>query len=307
MTLVPLILPEFSRLTAGPQSGQRILHGFFSRQGGGSQGIYRALNCSLQSQDRREDVLQNRELVRRYFCHNFGSSGGGEDENAGQVQGQVQGQVRGQVQGQGVSLHSLRQIHSAECKTITELEAAEREQGICAAEELMGDGLVSDRPGEILAVLTADCAPVLFYGYKESGAAVIGAAHAGWQGALKGICEATLDAMLKLGAQKSSLCAAVGPCLGREDFAVSNDFPDQFFAQDAGAERFFKMMKGQLHFDFESYVADRLVKFGLDRQKIARAGQNTYALEDQYFSFRRATHRREPDYGRQISAIMIEM
>lgn len=293
--LDPLILPEFSRLTGDPQSGQGILHGFFSRQGGVSQGIYRALNCSLQSQDRREDVLQNRELVRQYFCHNFGPSGGGGDENAGQVRGQ------------GVSLHSLRQIHSAECKTIPELEAAEREQGICAAEELMGDGLVSDRPGEILAVLTADCAPVLFYGYKESGAAVIGAAHAGWQGALKGICEATLDAMLKLGAQKSSLCAAVGPCLGREDFAVSNDFPDQFFAQDAGAERFFKMMKGQLHFDFESYVADRLVKFGLDRQKIARAGKNTYALEDQYFSFRRATHRREPDYGRQISAIMIEM
>lgn len=285
MTLVPLILPEFSRLTGGPQSGQRILHGFFSRQGGVSQGIYRALNCSLQSQDRREDVLQNRELVRRYFFHNVDY-------------------LRG---GQGVSLHSLRQIHSAECKTITELETSEREQGICAAEELMGDGLVSDRPGEILAVLTADCAPVLFYGYKESGAAVIAAAHAGWQGALKGICEATLDEMLKLGTQKSSLCAAVGPCLGREDFAVSNDFPDQFLAQDAGTEQFFKMIKGQLHFDFESYVADRLVKFGLDRQKIARAGQNTYALEDQYFSFRRATHRREPDYGRQISAIMIDM
>lgn len=280
MTLFPLILPGFSQSTDTNQSGQKILHGFFSRQGGVSEGIYRSLNGSLQSDDRREDVLGNREKVRQYFLHN--------------TQKRLD-----------IILHSLWQVHSAECKNTTDMTKAEREHGICAATDMKGDGMVSDRPGDILAVLTADCAPVLFYGYKESGAGVIGAAHAGWQGALKGICESTMDQMLQLGAQKSSLRAAVGPCLGREDFAVSKDFPDQFIAHDRGAEQFFKKVESQMHFDFESYVVYRLEKYGLARQKISCAHHNTYALEDQYFSFRRATHRREPDYGRQISAIMM--
>jgi polyphenol oxidase len=158
---------------------------------------------------------------------------------------------------------------------------------------------VTDRPGLLLGVLTADCGPVLF---ADAEAGVVGAAHAGWKGAIGGVTDSTIAAMERLGAQRSRIVAAIGPCIARTSYEVDDHFLKQFEGADPANERFFTSGRiGHHQFDLEGYIAARLAAAGITR--VEALGLDTYADPDRFFSFRRATHQGEPDYGRQISLI----
>jgi YfiH family protein len=151
----------------------------------------------------------------------------------------------------------------------------------------------------LLSVLTADCAPVLF---ADVEAGVIGAAHAGWRGAIGGVTDATIAAMLRLGARIERIAAAVGPCIAQRSYEVDETFRSRFVAEDGDNDRFFADGQGDRpHFDLESYVVARLASAGIG--KVQALGLDTYGDDQRFFSFRRATHRGEADYGRQISII----
>jgi polyphenol oxidase len=163
------------------------------------------------------------------------------------------------------------------------------------------DALATRRPGLALGILTADCTPVLF---ADREAGVIGAAHAGWKGALAGVIAATLEAMERLGADRARVAAAIGPTIGRRSYEVDDGFFAQFTRRDPAFERFFSAGRpGHHQFDLEGFVAARLAEAGVTR--VEALGLDTYADPDRFYSYRRATHRGEPDYGRQISLIAL--
>ncbi|MCD2316730.1 peptidoglycan editing factor PgeF [Sphingomonas sp. IC-11] len=189
----------------------------------------------------------------------------------------------------GAPLVTCFQIHSADCVTVTEPPA----------ERPRADALVTNRPGMALGILTADCAPVLL---ADAEAGVIGAAHAGWKGAIGGVTDSTLAAMEQLGARRDRIAAAIGPCIARTSYEVDEGFRRRFEEEDPANERFFvDARQGHAQFDLEAYVTHRLAAAGVRR--IEALGLDTYADESRFFSFRRATHRGEPDYGRQIAII----
>lgn len=191
----------------------------------------------------------------------------------------------------GAALTTLYQTHSADCVTVrAPFEDRLRPRA---------DALVTDRPGLALGILTADCAPVLL---ADVAAGVVGAAHAGWKGALGGVTDATILAMEALGAQRDRIAAAIGPCIARGSYEVDEAFARRFEARDPANERFFAEGRdGHFQFDLEAYIAHRLAEAGIGR--VALLGLDTYADEARFFSYRRATHRGEPGYGRQIAII----
>ena len=262
--------PDFEQLyfEQSEFAADGVFHAFFSRRGGVSKDIYASLNCAPGSDDNPAHVLQNRKTVSEIV--------GCAPEN----------------------LLSVHQIHSADCLQVTESwDLDNRPQG---------DAMVTDLPGFGLGVLTADCGPVLFRGAKGDGSPVIGAAHAGWGGAVKGILEATIENMKALGAESESIQAAIGPCIGQASYEVSEDFIKPFVQEDEQAEKFFKSARreGHLMFDLPGYCAFRLARAGL--QNVYIKDLDTYFNEEDFFSYRRTTHRHERDYGRQISVIMIK-
>ena len=190
-------------------------------------------------------------------------------------------------------LASVYQIHSPTCVTLAQpWDEDDRPEA---------DALVTDRPGIALGIVTADCAPVLL---ADREAGVIGAAHAGWRGAVGGVTDSSIAAMLRLGARIERISAAIGPCIARASYEVDHGFFDNLLKDDADNERFFSDgPSGKPHFDLEAYVAARLSAAGVRR--IEALGLDTYAREDEFFSYRRATHRGEPSYGRQISLIAL--
>lgn len=191
------------------------------------------------------------------------------------------------------TLVGLYQIHSAAVVTVTAPYAD--------ADRPHADALVTDRPQIALGIVTADCAPVLF---SDPQAGVIGAAHAGWKGAIGGVTDATIAAMESLGADRARIVAAVGPCIARASYEVDEAFRARFAEEDRENDRFFADGKpGHAWFDLEAYVAHRLASAGIGR--VETLGQDTYAQPDRFYSYRRATHRSEADYGRQISLIAI--
>lgn len=242
---------------------ETVSHGFFGRQGGVSQGIYESLNCGLQSLDNPEHVAENRKRVMNEMG--------------------------------GVSISTLKQIHSAICFPV---------ENSCMTGIEEGDALVTKTPGQVIGALAADCGPVLFYTTDEQGEPIIGAAHSGWGGALKGVLESTLDAMVKMGANKKAIRAAIGPCIGQASYEVDVTFSAPFLAEDTTSEKFFKQGGNEkLFFDLQGYIEFRLERAGITNIRVAN--KDTYALKDEYFSYRRATHEGVKDYGRQISAICI--
>ncbi|MCY7271379.1 MAG: peptidoglycan editing factor PgeF, partial [Sphingomonas bacterium] len=161
------------------------------------------------------------------------------------------------------------------------------------------DALITDRPGTLLGILSADCAPILL---ADADAGVIGAAHAGWRGAVAGVAESTIAAMEKLGARRSRIAAAVGPCIAKGNYEVDDAFAERLLAADPDHDRFLTDgPAGKPHFDLASFVVASLAAAGLTR--IEALGLDTYAEPARFFSFRRATHLGEPDYGRQLSLI----
>ncbi|WP_072396607.1 peptidoglycan editing factor PgeF [Hyphomicrobium sp. CS1GBMeth3] len=241
-----------------------IRHGFFTRQGGVSRGLYASLNCGPGSKDDAVSVIENRSLVAQHL-----------------------GSFSDDVQ-------TVYQIHSATALTVDRLTARD--------ELPKGDALVTRARGLAIGVLTADCAPVLF---ADPEAGVVGAAHAGWRGALGGVLEATVAAMEELGADRQRIFAALGPAIGPKSYEVGPEFVTAFEAASADNARFFTIPKGRAtpHFDLPGFVMDRLGRLGLKHSE--RQSPCTYENESMFFSFRRTTHRKEPDYGRQISAIVV--
>lgn len=253
---VPLTAPALRRLPG-------IRHGFFTRTGGCSEGIYAGLNCGPGSRDAPEAVAENRRLAAAAL--------GGEETR----------------------LATLYQVHGAECLVI----GAGRRLDL----RPQADGLVTRETGVILGILTADCVPVLF---ADGSVPVIGACHAGWKGALGGILEATLTRLIEAGARPERLIAAIGPAIARASYEVGPEFPKPFLAEAAANERYFtpSPRPGHFRFDLPAYVAARLARAGVG--EVADLGRDTYA-EETFFSYRRATHRGEADYGRQLSAIVL--
>ncbi|MBY9063334.1 peptidoglycan editing factor PgeF [Sphingomonas yunnanensis] len=189
----------------------------------------------------------------------------------------------------GSSLLTPFQVHSADCVTV-DAPFAERPRA---------DALATATPGLALGVVTADCAPVLL---ADPVAGVVGAAHAGWKGALAGVTDSTVAAMVALGASRERIVASVGPCIARASYEVDAGFCTRFLDDDAANERFFADGRaGHARFDLEGYVAHRLAAAGVVR--VETLGLDTYADERRFFSYRRATHRGEPGYGRQIAII----
>lgn len=193
------------------------------------------------------------------------------------------------------SLTTLYQVHGREVVT---LDAPLSEDGRPKA-----DALVTATPGVALGILTADCVPVLFCDAK---ARVIGAAHAGWKGAIGGVLEATLDAMAKIGAEPGRVSAGIGPCIAQRSYEVGPEFPAPFLAESADNARYFAPARvaGKWMFDLRGYVADRLARAGVG--EVSVLPNDTCGEADRFFSYRRSCLNREPDYGRGLSAIVLE-
>jgi polyphenol oxidase len=193
----------------------------------------------------------------------------------------------------GARLVSVYQVHSPLCVTVAEPWPEDARP--------QADAMVTDRPGLALGILTADCAPVLL---ADRAADVIGAAHAGWKGAIAGVTDQTIAAMEALGARRERIVAAIGPCIAQPSYEVDTAFRDRFLAGDPANAAFFAPgAPGHSQFDLEGYVAARLAAAGIDA--VERLGCDTYADPARFYSFRRSTHRGEPAYGRQISLIAL--
>ena len=237
-------------------------HGFLGRRGGVSAGMVAGLNVGTGSQDDPAAIAENRRRAIEAVLP-------------------------------GAELVTVYQVHSAEAVYVTEPWPHEKRP--------KADAMVTDRPGLLFGILTADCAPVLF---ADLEAGVVGAAHAGWRGALAGVTDSTIAAMEKIGATRERIVAAVGPCIAQASYEVDEGFRDRFLEADAANNRFFiDSRAGKPHFDLEGYVAERLRTAALGL--VETLGLDTYADPDRFFSFRRSTHRAEPDYGRQISLVAL--
>lgn len=236
-------------------------------------------------------------LVHGFFLRHGGASGGiyeslncgpGSRDDAGAV-GENRRRVA-QALGPDIELVTQYQIHSAVVHPVPHTGTRE------------GDAMVTATPGLALGILTADCAPVLL---ADAGARVIGAAHAGWKGALGGVLENTVAAMEQLGARRENIHAAIGPAISQDNYEVGWEFRDRFLELGLRNRRFFvpSDREGHYRFDLKGYGAHRLAQAGVTSVEILPAC--TYPPENGFFSYRRTTHRGEPDYGRQVSAIAL--
>lgn len=241
-----------------------ISHGFFTRQGGVSTGIYGALNCGLGSNDDPHLVRQNRARVAQAL-------------GAG-----------------GSSVLTLHQVHSATALVV--------DAPFAPGKLPRADALVTRTPGLVIGALAADCTPVLF---ADPEARIVAAAHAGWRGALGGILEAAIEAMIGIGASRRHIRAAIGPCINQSAYEVGPEFEAEFLSADPGNGRFFARPAtgARARFDLPGYVEHRLSRTGIGA--VERRSFCSYENESRFFSYRRSTRRKEPDYGRQISAIVL--
>lgn len=240
-----------------------ITHGFFTRIGGASTGIYEGLNVGLGSDDERETVLENRRRVARTMDVT-------DDK-----------------------LMMVYQVHSSDVANAnTPWDMQDRPKL---------DAMVCSTPGTAIGVMTADCGPVLFCDSENH---VVGAAHAGWKGATGGILENTISAMEKLGAKRENIAAVLGPTISQKHYEVGPEFVDNLIALNASNDAYFIPSENEHHamFDLPAYIIERLKADGINA---SWTGDCTYADEEQFFSYRRKTHRNEADYGRQVSVIKI--
>ncbi|MCE5972705.1 peptidoglycan editing factor PgeF [Sinirhodobacter sp. WL0062] len=238
-----------------------VSHGFFTRKGGASSGVFQGLNCGHGSSDLTDAVNVNRDRVAA---------------------------AMGVTPEAMVGVH---QVHSADVLSVTgPLDAA-----------VQADALVTATPGVLLTVLTADCQPVLF---ADRQAGVVGAAHAGWRGALEGVLEATVEAMEALGADRANITAVIGPCISQRAYEVGHDFMENFLTEDPDYGRFFSGgPAGKPMFDLPAFGLHRLREAGVGEAEWTR--HCTYSDSERFYSYRRTTHTGEADYGRLISTIRL--
>ena len=238
-----------------------VRHGFFTRRGGASSGVFAALNCALSSSDQGDAVRINRARVA--------SAMGVAPEG----------------------LATVPQVHSADVLVV--------EHG--GAADSPADSMITRVPGVALGILTADCMPILL---ADDEGGVVGAAHAGWKGALGGVIENTVEAMVNLGAERSRIRAAIGPAISQAAYEVGPEMLEDFMIEDPEASRFFAQGKGdRLMFDLPGFGLSRLRAAGVEAEWIGRC---TYREPEAFFSYRRSTHRLEADYGRLISVVRLD-
>ncbi len=244
--------------------GSGISHGFFTRGGGHSTGIFASLNCGFGSGDDPDLVRMNRETVTRA------------------------------LKIEADQLVTAHQVHSAEALNVTAAWPIDQRPKV--------DGLVTTQRGLALGALTADCGPVLFADHKSG---VIGACHAGWKGALNGVTDATIIEMEKQGAARANVIAVLGPMISQASYEVGPEFPKPFLDQSAAHVRFFvpSTKQGHFMFDLPAYLVARLKGFGVGA--VHDLALCTYSDEARFYSYRRATHRGEQEYGGLISAIAL--
>lgn len=240
-----------------------VPHGFLGRHGGVSTGILHGLNVGTGSNDDPEAIAENRRRAIDAVMP-------------------------------GAQLATVYQVHSAEARYVAAPWPQE--------ERPRADAMVTDQPGLLLGILTADCAPVLL---ADAEARIVGAAHAGWRGALSGVTDSVISAMEEIGAERDRIAAAVGPCIALPSYEVDESFRERFLDADAANDRFFiTSAADRLHFDLPAYVRHRLVDAGIE--EVETIHLDTYSNPGRFYSYRRATHLGEPDYGRQISLIGLE-
>ncbi|MBN9889675.1 peptidoglycan editing factor PgeF [Salipiger abyssi] len=243
------------------QSLSPLRHGFFTRKGGASSGVFAGLNCGAGSSDQSEIVAINRARVAEAM-----------DVPVSHL----------------VNVH---QTHSARVVTV---------DGPHDGPVPEADGLVTATPGVALSVLTADCQPVLF---ADAQAGVVGAAHAGWRGAIDGVLDETISAMVALGAVRENIKAVIGPAISQRAYEVGPEFFDDFMGEDPGNARFFAGGAGdRLHFDLPGYGLHKMREAGIEAEWTRHC---TYSDPERFFSYRRSCHEKEADYGRLISVIRL--
>ncbi|MTJ79930.1 MAG: peptidoglycan editing factor PgeF [Telmatospirillum sp.] len=244
----------------------RIRHGFFTREGGSSEGIYASLNCGLATGDDPAKVASNRARALALL----------------------------DVEPQ--SLATVQQQHTTDVVVIDENWTPDSPIPVA-------DAMVTTRAGIALGILTADCAPVLL---ADPRANIIGAVHAGWRGALGGVLDNTVAAMVKLGAKPARIAAAVGPCIAHRSYEVGPEFPAPFLAEDPDNHFFFApaVRQGHFYFDLPGFIARRLAKLSVI--DVARTPCDTYREEGRFFSYRRSVLKGEKDFGRSLSVIVLE-
>ncbi len=242
-----------------------IGHGFFTREGGVSDGVYSSLNGGVGSKDDQALVAENRARMARAL--------------------------------------DVVPEHFISCYQIHSPDVVIAERPWSHADRPKADAIVTKVADLAIGVSTADCGPLLLADEK---ARVVGAAHAGWRGAFTGVIEATVDAMEKLGADRSRITAALGPLIRRQNYEVSQSFVDEFRRADESHTRFFSpaAREGHAMFDLPAFVEERIRRSGIGRFEDLRLC--TYADQDRFFSYRRSVHRAEPDYGRHINAIVLK-
>lgn len=237
-----------------------VTHGFFTRKGGASSGVFRGLNCGYGSSDQHDIVTVNRARVA-----------------------------------EAMGVGDVATVHQTHSPIVLESSSP------CDVDGQTADAIVTATPGHAVAVLTADCQPVLF---ADAEAGVVGAAHAGWKGVLDGVLDATVDAMVRLGARRDRIHAVIGPSISQRAYEVGPEFVERFVDEDNENARFFANGAGdRAFFDLPGYGLRRLRDAGVAHAEWTR--HCTYSDPDRFFSYRRATHAQEADYGRLISVIRL--
>lgn len=238
-----------------------LRHGFITRKGGASSGVFSGLNCGLGSSDQREVVTINRGRVA---------------------------EAMGVAPEQMAFVH---QVHSADVQAVPHNKDV----------TIKADAMVSATPDTLLCILTADCQPVLF---ADATAGVIGAAHAGWKGAIDGVLENTVEAMVGLGAQRENIKAVIGPSISQRAYEVGPEFFDRFMDDDPDNARYFANgVDGKYHFNLPHFGMDRLRNAGV--ADASWTGHCTYSDANRFYSYRRSVHQKEADYGRLVSVIRL--
>ena len=239
-----------------------ISHGFFNNKGGCSKGIYRSLNCGPGSNDNKKKVIENLRIVKNKINRN------------------------------SKNIFLLHQIHSNKFVFIDKYSKYQKKK--------RADAVITDIPKLPIAILTADCAPILIYDKHKK---MIGAIHAGWKGAYKGIISKVINFMIKKGCEKKNILAVIGPCIAQKSYNVKEDFRGKFLKKDKSNKVFFKKRKNLIFFDLPKYIKSQLKL--MEITNLDTINIDTFPKKNNFFSARRSLHLNHDDYGRNISLIMI--
>jgi len=240
---------------------KKIKHGFFNKSGGKSKGIYKSLNCGPGSEDKKINVIKNLDIVKKKICKN------------------------------SKNIYLLHQVHSSKFIFLDKYPSKKK---------IKADAIITNIKKLPIAILTADCAPILLYDNKKN---MIAAIHAGWKGAFKGIISKVLNFMIKKGCETNYITAVIGPCISRNSYNVKENFKKKFLKKNKKNSVFFKNRKKTIYFDLPNYI-----KFQLKLMKVSKIEMiniDTFDKKNNFFSARQSLNANHDDYGRNISLIMV--